>query len=188
MNSATEVMDRKSWGVKDQAILAELVGLMDLSADEAAALAAARPAAKAIAPEMTKVFYDRLLAHPHTLEYLEHVDVDRLHTMTGQWFDELFTGAYDEDYARKRLVIGEIHVRIGLPVRYPLAMLDVISDFGERVAAEAANPELTTAAFRKVLALDVAVFNQAYEDNQLRHLSELVGGERLARLLLQGVQ
>lgn len=47
---------------------------------------------------------------------------------------------------------------------------------------------MTTAAFRKVLALDVAVFNQAYEDNQLQHLSELVGGERLARLLLSGSQ
>ena len=83
----------------------------------------------------------------------------------------------------KRLAIGEIHVRIGLPVRYPLAMIDVITAYGDRVASEAANPEVTTAAFRKVLALDVAVFNQAYEDNQLQHLSELVGGERLARLL-----
>lgn len=35
-----------------------------------------------------------------------------------------------------------------------------------------------------MLALDVAIFNQAYEDYQLRHLAELVGGERLARRLL----
>ena len=45
---------------------------------------------------------------------------------------------------------------------------------------------MARAAFRKVLALDVAVFNQAYEDNQIEHLAELVGGKRLARLLLTG--
>jgi len=67
-------------------------------------------------------------------------------------------------------------------------MVDVIAKFGEQVAAGAADPELALTAFRKVLALDVAVFNQAYEDNQLKHLSELVGGERLARLLLSGAQ
>ena len=188
MTETNTALTRSSWAIKDNDILDELVELMNLSAEEAVALAAARPAAEAIAPEMTKVFYDRLLAHPHTYEYLEHVDVDRLHTMTGQWFSELFTGTYDAAYAQKRLTIGEIHVRIGLPVRYPLAMLDVISDFGERVTGATADPELTTAAFRKVLALDVAVFNQAYEDNQLKHLSELVGGERLARLLLSGMQ
>lgn len=186
MSSVT--LDRSSWSVKDKDILTELVKLMDLTSEETAALAAAQSAAQAIAPEMTKVFYDRLLAHPNTREYLEGVDVNRLHTMTGQWFVELFGGDYNETYASKRLAIGEIHVRIGLPVRYPLAMIDVITAYGDRVASEAANPEVTTAAFRKVLALDVAVFNQAYEDNQLQHLSELVGGERLARLLLSGSQ
>jgi hypothetical protein len=34
------------------------------------------------------------------------------------------------------------------------------------------------------LALDIAVFNQAYEDTQLKHLAEMVGNERLARRLL----
>lgn len=186
MSEAT--LERSSWAIKDQAIVSELVTLMNLSEQETAALAAARPEAERLAPEMTKVFYDRLLAHQNTREYLESVNLDRLHSMTGNWFTELFSGSYDEEYARKRLAIGEIHVRIGLPVRYPLAMIDVITEFGELAAATATDPELTAAAFRKVLALDVAVFNQAYEDNQLQHLAELVGGERLARLLLSGTQ
>lgn len=181
-------MDRSSWAVKDQQILTELITLMGVTAEEKAALAAIKPAAEQIAPELTKDFYDRLLAHPNTREYLEGTNIDRLHSMTGQWFAELFTGDYDEEYARKRLTIGEIHVRIGLPVRYPLAMIDLIAKYGEQVAQGAADPDLTVTAFRKVLALDVAVFNQAYEDNQLAHLSELVGGERLARLLLSGSQ
>jgi hypothetical protein len=112
--------------------------------------------------------------------------MERLHSMVGDWFIDIFAGTYDEEYARKRMNIGHIHVRIGLPVRYPLAMLDVIMPFGEEVARQSPEPDKAVIAYRKVLALDVAIFNQAYEDNQLKHLSELVGGERLARLLLAG--
>ena len=47
-------------------------------------------------------------------------------------------------------------------------------------------PDAAVAAFRKALARDIAIFNQAYENNQLQHLAEMVGGERLARRLLTG--
>ena len=42
----------------------------------------------------------------------------------------------DAEYVAHRLEIGHIHVRIGLPVRYPLSMIDVIMQHGEQVAAE----------------------------------------------------
>lgn len=113
--------------------------------------------------------------------------MERLHSMVADWFVDLFNGSYDTNYARKRLGIGRIHVQIGLPVRYPLAMLDVVAPYGQKVVASSSNPELATRAFNKVVALDVAIFNQAYEDNQLEHLSTFVGGERLARLLLSGM-
>ena len=65
-------------------------------------------------------------------------------------------------------------------------MIDVIMQHGEEVVAESADPEKAKDAFQKVMSLDIAVFNQAYEDRQLEHLADLVGGERLARRLLQG--
>ncbi len=178
--------DRASWHVKGDAIIQELVSLMDLSADESALLGELRPKARELAPQMTKAFYERLFSHQNTIEYLKDASMERLHSMVGNWFEEIFTGTYDAQYAQKRLVIGQIHVRIGLPVRYPLAMLDVVMPVGEAVTKQSSNPEKAAAAFRKVLALDVAIFNQAYEDNQLDHLAGLVGGERLARLLLSG--
>jgi hypothetical protein len=178
--------ERSSWQVKDEAMLAELAQLMNLSAAESAVMKEMQGAAKAAAPDMTKVFYERLFAHGATAEYLQGVSIDRLHGMVQEWFTELFSGQYDTAYAKRRMTIGQIHVKIGLPVRYPLAMLDVVMPFGEQVVAQHAQPALAAQAFRKVLALDVAIFNQAYEDNQLRHLSELVGGERLARRLLTG--
>ena len=178
--------DRASWQVKDTSILAELVALLELSAEEAALLAGLQPQAHEAAPKLLEAFYGRLFQHQHTAEYLNGVAMERLHAMVGDWFADLFSGVYDTAYAQKRLKIGQIHVQIGLPVRYPLAMLDIIMPVGEAVAQNSAQPAAAVAAFRKVLALDIAIFNQAYEDNQLSHLAELVGGERLARLLLSG--
>lgn len=178
--------DRSSWQVKDEATLAELVSLMNLSTEEQTLLGSLANQAEAAAPKMTEAFYARLFAHDNTAEYLKDVSIDRLHTMVSQWFTELFSGKYDTDYAKRRMTIGQIHVRIGLPVRYPLAMLDVVMPFGEAITQESADPAKAVTAFRKVLALDIAIFNQSYEDNQLHHLSDLVGGERLARRLLSG--
>lgn len=185
---STATINRSSWAVKDEAILTELVGLLGLTDQEASALASLRDAAAAVGQDLLDEFYGRLHASDNTREYFDGVDMDHLKGRTKEWFLDLFSGAYDEGYARKRLAIGQVHVRIGLPVRYPLAMIDVVMKHGERACSTAADPQLALAAFRKVLALDVAVFNQAYEDNQLKHLAELVGGERLARLLLSGPQ
>lgn len=179
-------MQRASWKIKGEAIVSELIKLMNLSEEEQQALGALKAQAEATAPEMTNAFYERLFAHENTAEYLSGAPMERLHSMVGVWFVEIFGGTYDEAYAKKRLEIGKIHVHIGLPVRYPLAMLDVVMPFGEKVAQQSAQPDVALRAFRKVLALDVAVFNQAFEDNQLHHLSSMVGGEGLARLLISG--
>lgn len=178
--------NRASWLIRQEAILDELMALLAITPAEQALLAQLHSKAVEVAPTMTREFYERLFAHNETAEYLKDAAMDRLHAMVGTWFEELFSGVYDETYTRKRLKIGQIHVRVGLPVRYPLAMLDIIGRYGELVARQSEQPDHAVEAFRKVLALDIAVFNQAYEDNQLHHLADLVGGERLARLLLTG--
>ncbi len=178
--------ERESWKVKEEDVLTELVTLMNLSAEEQALLGGLQDQARAIAPQMTEAFYARLTKHQNTNEYLSGLSTERMHSMLGDWFIQLFGGTYDTNYAKQRINIGQVHVRIGLPVRYPLAMLDIIIPYGEEIARQSAQPDQAVAAFRKLMALDVAVFNQAYENNQLKHLSELVGGERLARRLLAG--
>lgn len=178
--------DRKSWSVQGDSIHQELVEILSLSSEEIAALTALQAPAKTQAPLMVEEFYQRLFAHENTKEYFAEASMERLHSMIADWFTELFSGSYDTAYAKKRMGIGQLHVRIGLPVRYPLAMLDIVGKHGDIISAQGANPELAKTAFHKVLAIDVAVFNQAYENSQLEHLADLVGGERLARLLLSG--
>jgi hypothetical protein len=161
--------------------------MMDLSAEEKTLLSTLQDVAEDQTDALTDDFYGRLLAHENTAEYFEGEDMDERHEMIADWFTDLFRGRYGEEYVAQRLKIGHIHVQIGLPVRYPLSMIDVIMQHGETVAAQSDDPDSATDAFRKVLSLDIAVFNQAYEDRQLEHLANLVGGERLARRLLTGV-
>lgn len=178
---------RKSWAVDKDETHAELAEMMGLSAEERSLLADLSDVAEAQADALTEDFYDRLLAHENTAEYFEGEDMSERHAMIADWFVDLFQGEYGPDYVAQRLNIGAVHVQIGLPVRYPLSMIDVIMTHGEAVAAQSPRPDAATEAFRKVLSLDIAVFNQAYEDQQLAHLADLVGGERLARRLLTGV-
>jgi len=177
--------DKKSWEIKDADACPELLTLIGVTDEDKAALAALKADVEAAADSMVADFHGRLVAQENTKEYFEGVDVAHVGNLVKSWFIELFGGVYDAAYAEKRLRIGQAHVRIGLPVRYPLAMIDVVLQHGEAIAAKASDPQKALTAFKKILALDVAIFNQAYEDKQLKHLSELVGGERLARRLLR---
>ncbi len=175
--------DRKSWTVKDESILDDLVTLMGITDAEREILGALQEQAKAMAPQLADDFYGRISAHANTAEYVEG-KVDRLKGTLQQWFTELFSGNYDQAYIQRRLKIGHVHVRIGLPVRYPIAMVDLVLKVGEKVAAQSGQPELAIKAFQKVLALDIAILTQTYENSQLKHLAEMVGNERLARRML----
>lgn len=175
----------KSWSVKDEDILEELSELMEITNEEKDLLADLKEAAEEQAGAMTDDFYGRLMAHENTAEYFEGLDTDD-HDFVAPWFVDLFGGEYGADYVAQRLEIGHVHVQIGLPVRYPLSMIDVIMEHGEEVTAQSSDPEKARGAFQKLLSLDIAIFNQAYENRQLEHLADLVGGERLARRLLTG--
>jgi hypothetical protein len=174
--------DRKSWDIKDEAILDDLTALMGLTDEEKKAMAACQSEAEANAGSMIDAFYERLLKQDLTSEFLEGM-VEHLRDTLKGWFVSLFSGNYDQAYVKSRLAIGKTHVRIGLPVRYPLAMMDILMEHGEKIAS--LQGETAVKAFRKLAALDIAIFNQAYENAHLNHLAEVVGNERLARRLLQ---
>lgn len=180
------ITDRTSWAVKGADIVSELMTLINVTDEEKDLLKALQATAREQSPGLLDAFYGRLLSHGNTAEYLRNVPLEHLHATLTNWFLDIFSGDYNEQYAQKRLKIGQVHVHIGLPVRYPLAMIDVIMQYGEQATNASSNPALAFVAFKKVLSLDIAIFNQAYEDNQLKYLAEMVGGERLARLLLSG--
>ncbi|VVM04734.1 partial Globin-coupled histidine kinase, partial [Methylacidimicrobium cyclopophantes] len=158
---------RAAWNIRGEEILTELEKLLTLTLEERAILPPLEVEARAELPAFLEEFYGRILGHPQTREYFQdEATIERVRGEIGQWFVTLFSGPYDAAYLERRLRIGEIHVRIGLPVRYPLAMFDILLRHGERVAENSSDPEMAKSAFRKVLALDIALFTQAYENRQ----------------------
>ncbi|WP_309398613.1 protoglobin domain-containing protein [Cerasicoccus maritimus] len=179
-------MDRAAWKITSDETCAELIEILELSDEECQSLAALKPEAEKIALSMSEDFHARLLKFDNTKEYFEGIDVKVIDRALADWFIDLFTGVYDETYAKKRIKIGEVHFKIGLPVRYPLAMLDIVQEHSQKLLDASADPVVANRAFRKILSLDISVFNQAYENEQLKNLAEMVGGTRLARRLLTG--
>jgi hypothetical protein len=177
------MQSHQSWAIKDEAILDDLQALLKISATEKATLAALQSLATAHAPTLANDFYDRLTQHALTAEFVDGM-VNHLKTTLTTWFLDLFSGTYETAYIQNRLKIGAAHVRIGLPIRYPLAMMDLILAHGETIAQQSDDPETALAALHKLVSLDFAIFNQAYEDKRLSHLTEMVGNEKLARLML----
>lgn len=178
-----KMQDRKSWSIKDEAILDDLIALINLSDEEKESLKSLKEQAESVAPSLSKAFYGRLQDYELTAEYVEgQIELRRKILQT--WFVQLFEGTYDEVYVKSRLRIGYTHVQIGLPVRYALATMDLVLEAGYQVAVQSDNPELAKRAFRKIFSIDTAIFNQAYEDAQLKHLAEMLGNERLARRIL----
>ncbi|WP_174581589.1 protoglobin domain-containing protein [Candidatus Methylacidithermus pantelleriae] len=176
--------DPKSWSVKDQELVKELVDFLGINEDDRQFLRQLHGIAATYSKPMVEEFSSRILQHPNTREYYEKIDVPSLQEKITGWFQDLFLGEYGAEYAEKAMRIGKAHVRIGLPLRYPLAMWDLLVKYGEQVVAHSPKPKEAFRAFHKVLALSIALFIQAYEDSQLAHLSQFLGSERLVRRLL----
>jgi len=175
------MIKRKSWEIKEDLIVGELMQLLKITPKECMILKSLQSEAQSVSLDLVDDYYARLMEHEETNEYITNLTA--LKSTLAKWFTELFCGNYDRHYALDRLRIGMAHVRIGLPVRYPLAMFAILARYGEMVTK--GKGEEATEAFRKVLALDVATFTQAYDNTQLNHLSDLIGGsEPLARRLL----
>ncbi len=176
---------RKSWDIKGAELFHDLMTLVNLTVEERSALLELHPKAVEAAPAMAESFYERLMAHPETAEYFAGQDLTTRKKTAGDWFAAIFSGQTDEEYIRARLHIGMVHVKVGVPVRYPIAMMDLIMEHGHRVCAGSANPQLAIRAFNKMLNIDIAIFNQAYEDTELQNIAKLVGeNELLARRIL----
>ncbi len=175
--------ERKSWLIKDEAVLKDLFDLTKMSEEEKKVLGELKNDAEIMTKDMVDAFYDRLTNHDNTSEFING-NLKKMRGTLRDWFLDLFQGVYDKDYVSKRLQIGKVHVKIGLPVRYPLAMMDIIIDYGQRIADKSDEPEIALQAYRKLAALDIAIFNQAYESTQLKHLAKMLGNEMLARRIL----
>ena len=68
-------------------------------------------------PRVTEAFYEILGTIPKAQPFLEG-RVDVLKQTHLRWLQSLFTGPYDEAFARQMYMVGMAHVRVKLPVEF----------------------------------------------------------------------
>lgn len=156
--------------------LQRYVGWTDL---DAKLMAQAYQALAPAIPDLIDDFYAEIRRHPHAAAVITggEVQIERLKQTLRRWLDGLFCGNYGEEFVRTRWHVGRRHVEIGLEQAYATAalarlrggMLDYLQQVGAGSISDLAKTER---ALNKLLDLDVAIIEMAYQQHFIWKLDE----------------
>jgi signal transduction histidine kinase len=131
-------------------------------------------------------FYDEIARHADARKVITggQVQIDRLKGTLVQWIRDLLSGRYDKEYVARRWRVGWRHVEIGLEQVYTNVALSrlrtgLIRSLHECWQGEPLNLKETVRALNKLLDLDLAIIEDAY---QAEYTSRLQRTERMATL------
>lgn len=123
-------------------------------------------------PEVSELFYARILEYPPARAVLERGEssVGQLRHSLVAWMEGLFQGPWDEAYVERRARIGRVHVRIGLPQHYMFGAMNLLRrELSARVSKLLApsSPEYAVAqnALSRMLDLELAIMLQTYRED-----------------------
>ncbi len=133
---------------------------------------------------MAGTFYTALDSHPASKAILD-AEPDRrsrLHTTLHEWYQQIFSGKYDDAYAQRRWIIGLVHVRIGIPPMFVVASMENVYRFSARKLGEAAGQlggplDAYIESLTKMLNTDLAFIEQSYAESTLRSMATEMGAD-----------
>lgn len=107
---------------------AELTQCVGFTAQDAANLHSLGAGVEKYLPHVARQFFEQLGRFAGARDVLmddseRHV---RLQDALTVWLRSLFSGRYDEDYFRQRLLIGRMHQRLGISQHYVFAAMEVV--------------------------------------------------------------
>lgn len=138
---------------------------------------------------MADMFYRGLDGNPASKAILDAEPERRqkLHGTLAEWYQQIFSGKYDEAYAQRRWIIGLVHVKLGIPPMFVVGLMENVYRFSARKLGEASSKlggpvEVYVESLTKMLNTDLAFIEQSYAESTLRAMSNEMGAdERLFR-------
>lgn len=130
--------------------------------------------------EVTRTFYDHVLAQPELRDIIErNSSVDRLRSTLEVYFASLFDGRLDDAKGQQRERIGRVHDRIELPLGAYLGafvQIDelVIRSFCRELADQPDVLADVLVAWRRVTQTDAAIVAQSFIDARDERLQTLM--------------
>jgi len=155
------------------ALLGELRSYTGFDAGDAELLAAFRPLAAPHFRGIADEFYAVIRMHEGAFAVLkDEAQAQRLHASLQGWLGELLCGNYDAAWVERQAHIGEVHVRVGLELRYMVSAMNRVRVSLQRIAVEApgAHAAPTQLAIAKACDVALAIMLESYKDHLLRRV------------------
>ena len=129
--------------------------------------------------------YDKLARHPETAAILENpATVQRLKGAQRNYYRRLFEGCIDEAYLHERLVIGQVHERVGVDLKWYFGGYRLFLDEMLELlwsTPEVGNPRAAYESLLKIVFFDMTLAAEAYLD--AKHVAIRASEQRYAHAL-----
>jgi PAS domain S-box-containing protein len=153
----------------------DLQAYVGWTADDAARVRAAAEIVDRRIDDLVSDFYAEIQRHPDALRVITggQAQIERLMVSLRSWLRDSLQGHSDLDYVVRRWNIGLRHAEIGLNPAFTAAAMSRLRNGITRILAAAgtipaADLPMITQSFNKLLDLDLAIIQDAYEAEFLR--------------------
>lgn len=141
--------------------------------EDAFLLKTLQPLAESNKDRMADVFYDYLLGIPETAQILkDEAMLQRLKLTLKNWFVELFSGTYDNQYLIALQRIGLAHVRVGLNAHFVNAAMNVVRHFVIELLQENYPDVRVRRSYRnaaeRIIDINLDILSASYQEEELR--------------------
>lgn len=137
--------------------------LLGIHAAEEAELYRLLPAAEHVVGDVIETFYKRQLEVPEIVALIGDKDtLNHLKRALHDYVLELFSGEYGLDYAARRIRVGRVHGRIGIPSKYYVAALFQLFEVLREKLEPHISSDLALSALHRLLLLDLELTFDTY--------------------------
>lgn len=149
--------------------------------EQAVLLTDMKPMLEKHGPTLVGNFYENLDQHEALKNLLDSKEGRReaLGKHLVVWLVSLATGKYDADYQKRRYVIGERHVEVGLDPRWVVGAMSFcrgeIKPMIEAEYGDAADKLDRYLALDKIMDIDLNIMLQSYDDRRMDLFLETTG-------------
>lgn len=142
-------------------------------------------------PRVTDAFYETLGTIPKAQPFLAG-RVDSLKQTHLRWLQSLFTGPFDEAYARQMYMVGMAHVRVKLPVEFMQGAATLIMSELTQALTESGLDAKTQArilvSVNGVIGFSIAIMQESYQSSSLaEELEKFLAITGMSRVLFNNL-
>jgi len=134
--------------------------------DDAALLKELKPVIKEALPDLLKGFYEYIFSFEHAKLFLHDENILNKHQdAISDWFMDLFSGVYDNDYFQRLHNISETHVQIGLPSHYVNCAFSYIREYLDKLLVMRGTEE-DLYAMNKIIDINLDILSLTYQQEE----------------------